>query len=121
MNDPFQNFPPINDNHRTIMYIAYGLFGLGILFGGLPAIAGVILAYIKRSDMQGTIYHDHLHFLIRTFWGAFVGFIIGLILSLIGIGLVIIWLVSIWYVFRVIYGAVKLFDHKSVTPTGWFM
>lgn len=120
MNEPFF-LQPSDDSQRKIMYISYGLFGLGIIFGGLPAIAGVILVYIKREDMQGTAYYDHMCFLIRTFWGTLAGFVLGMILSLIGIGIVLIWLISIWYVFRVIYGAVKLFDNKSVTPTGWFM
>ena len=68
MNEPFF-LQPSDDSQRKIMYISYGLFGLGIIFGGLPAIAGVILAYIKREDMQGTAYYDHMCFLIRTFWG----------------------------------------------------
>lgn len=87
MNDSFSQLPSFDHNQRTIMYIAYGLFGLGILFGGLPAIAGVILAYIKRPDLQGSIYHDHLNFLIRTFWGAFAGFVMGIILSLLVLAL----------------------------------
>ncbi|AIZ79642.1 hypothetical protein NYR70_07005 [Actinobacillus equuli subsp. equuli] len=120
MNEQF-SLQPSNDSLRTVMYITYGLFGLGIIFGGLPAIAGVILAYIKRADMQGTAYYDHMCFLIRTFWGTLAGTILGIVLSLIGIGILVIWAIGIWYIFRVIYGAVKLFDNKSVTPTGWFM
>lgn len=120
MNEQF-SLQPANDSQRTMMYITYALFGLGIILGGISAIAGVILAYIKRVDMQGTAYHDHMCFLIRTFWGTFVGFILGILLSLMGIGILVIWCVGIWYIFRVIYGAVKLFDNKSVTPTGWFM
>ncbi|WGE31390.1 hypothetical protein NYR60_05810 [Actinobacillus genomosp. 2] len=120
MNDPF-SLQPSDDSQRKMMYITYGLFGLGIIFGGLPAIAGVIMAYIKREDMQGTAYYDHMRFLIRTFWGTLAGFVLGMILSFIGIGILVIWAVSIWYVFRVIYGAIKLLDNKSVTPTGWFM
>ncbi|SUU00960.1 Predicted membrane protein [Actinobacillus lignieresii] len=120
MNGSF-SLQPSDESQRKIMYITYGLFGLGIIFGGLPAIAGVILAYIKREDMQGTAYYDHMCFLIRTFWGTLAGFVLGFVLSIIGIGFVVIWAISIWYVFRVIYGAVKLFDNKLVTPTSWFM
>jgi predicted membrane protein len=47
--------------------------------------------------------------------------VIGFILSFIGIGILVLFAVGIWYLFRVIYGFVKLMDEKSVTTTGWFM
>ena len=120
MNEPFLQ-PPHDPNQRTMMIVTYALFGLGALIG-LLSIAGVILAYIKRQDMlPNSLYHNHFTYLIRTFWGAVAGFVVGIILSFIGIGFVIIVAVSIWYLFRVIYGFVKLMDEKSVTTTGWFM
>ena len=121
MNEPLLQ-PPHDPNQRTIMIVVYVLFGLGVIFGGLPAIAGVILAYIKRQDMlPNSLYHNHLTFLIRTFWGSVAGTVIGFILSFIGIGMLVLFAVGIWYLFRVIYGFVKLMDEKSVTTTGWFM
>jgi predicted membrane protein len=121
MNEPLLQ-PPHDPNQRTIMIVVYVLFGLGVIFGGLPAIAGVILAYIKRQDMlPNSLYHNHLTFLIRTFWGSVAGTVIGFILSFIGIGILVLFAVGIWYLFRVIYGFVKLMDEKSVTTTGWFM
>lgn len=121
MNEPLLQ-PPHDPNQRTIMIVVYVLFGLGVIFGGLPAIAGVILAYIKRQDMlPNSLYHNHLTFLIRTFWGSVAGTVIGFILSFIGIGILVLFAVGIWYLFRVIYGFVKLMDEKSVTTTGWFI
>jgi Predicted membrane protein len=121
MNEPLLQ-PPHDPNQRTIMIVVYVLFGLGVIFGGLPAIAGVILAYIKRQDMlPNSLYHNHLTFLIRTFWGSVAGTVIGFILSFIGIGILVLFAVGIWYLFRVIYGFVKLMDEKSITTTGWFV
>ena len=121
MNEPLLH-PPHDPNQRTIMIVVYVLFGLGVIFGGLPAITGVILAYIKRQDMlPNSLYHNHLTFLIRTFWGSVAGTVIGFILSFIGIGILVLFAVGIWYLFRVIYGFVKLMDEKSITTTGWFV
>lgn len=121
MNEPLLQ-PPHDPNQRTIMIVVYVLFGLGVIFGGLSAVAGVILAYIKRQDMlPNSLYHNHLTFLIRTFWGSVAGTVIGFILSFIDIGILVLFAVGIWYLFRVIYGFVKLMDEKSVTTTGWFM
>ncbi|WP_439238356.1 DUF4870 family protein [Lonepinella sp. BR2919] len=108
-----------DDNQRFTLWIAYALFGAGILFGGLPAIAGVILAYIKKGEVFGA-YQDHYHFLIRTFWGTLLGFVLGGILTIIGIGALIIFAVFIWYIFRVVVGALRLKENATITPTGWF-
>lgn len=110
-----------SDDKKKLMYIAYGLFAISIVLGGLTAIAGVILIYLKRSEMQGTIYADHCSFLIRTFWGAVIAFVIGFILSTILIGGFVLFLIPIWYLLRIIYGLLKLHDGKSVTPTGWLI
>ena len=121
MNEPLLQ-PPHDPNQRTIMIVVYVLFGLGVIFGGLSAVAGVILAYIKRQDMlPNSLYHNHLTFLIRTFWGSVAGTVIGFIFSFIGIGILVLFPVGIWYLFRVIYGFVKLIDEKSVTTTSWFV
>ncbi|ANF61699.1 hypothetical protein A6041_05080 [[Haemophilus] ducreyi] len=120
MNDPFL-LNSDDDAKRKMMYLIYALFGLGIIFGGIPTIAGVILAYIKRDKMIGTLYYDHLRFLIKTFWGTVILCGLGFLLTIVFIGVFLIWAVGIWYIFRIIYGAARFFDNKPVTPTGWFM
>lgn len=52
---------------RITALIAYGLFVLA-LFNGATAIAGVILAYLKRDEARGTIWESHFRNLIRVFW-----------------------------------------------------
>lgn len=130
MTEPF-SLQPQDESQRKLMYVIYGLFALGFLFGGIPiidvffggmpTIAGVIVAYIKRDELASTYYYDHIQFLIRTFWGAVIGMLIGMVLVFVFIGTFVIWLVGIWYMFRVIYGFIKLLDNKTVTTTGWFM
>ena len=55
----------LSQEQRDISYIyaIYALFALGI-FGLVPAIGGVIMAYAKRNELRGTIYFDHLQFLL---------------------------------------------------------
>lgn len=109
-----------DSSQKNYMYVTYALYA-SALFVGLTLLVGVILAYVKRDEMQGTLYYDHMRFLIKTFWGTLVGGIVGMILSVVGIGLVILALVYVWYIFRMVVGIVKLIDNKSVTPDGWFM
>ena len=107
------------------MYVIYGLYALGVLSFAMPTIIGAIVAYVKRDDMRGTIYFDHIQFLLRTFWGSLIGFAVGflLIITLIGaiIGVPLVVLVCFWYLFRVVVGVVRLIDNQPVTPDGWLM
>ena len=47
------------------MMIIYGLYALSLVTAGCAALIGVILAYVKRDDMRGTIYENHITYLIK--------------------------------------------------------
>ena len=120
---PAANTP--TPEQRNYMYVIYGLYALGVLSFAMPTIIGAIVAYVKRDDMRGTIYFDHIQFLLRTFWGSLIGFAVGflLIITLIGaiLGVPLVVLVCFWYLFRVVVGVVRLIDNQPVTPDGWLM
>ena len=120
---PTANTP--TSEQRNYMYVIYGLYALGVFSFAMPTIIGAIVAYVKRDDMRGMIYFDHIQFLLRTFWGSLIGFAVGflLIITLIGaiIGVPLVVLVCFWYLFRVVVGFVRLIDNQPVTPDGWLM
>ena len=45
MQEEFSPQPSL-EKQRNLMYLLYGLFGLGMIFGGLPTLIGVILAIL---------------------------------------------------------------------------
>lgn len=92
----------------------YGLYALGFLLGGVPTLAGLIVAYLKRNEFAGTIYQGHLNMLIRTFWYAVLFSIIGAILLLIWIGGIVLLGTAIWTLYRIIRGFILLNDGKPV-------
>lgn len=59
----------------TWLGITYGLFAFGLIVFW-PAIAGVVLAYIRRGDAVGTFIESHYGWLIRTFWWWIVLFVV---------------------------------------------
>lgn len=61
--------------NKTVVLVIYVLYALALLTG-ITAVAGVIVAYIKREDVQGTWLASHIGWQIKTFWW-------GLVLSLI--------------------------------------
>ena len=126
--DPTYPVPTANTptpEQRNYMYVIYGLYALGVVSFAMPTIIGAIVAYVKRDDMRGTIYFDHIQFLLRTFWGSLIGFAAGflLIITLIGaiIGVPLVVVICFWYLFRVVVGVVRLIDNQPVTPDGWLM
>jgi len=55
------------NNARILAIVVYALYLLA-LANGLTAIAGVVVAYIKRPDAKGTAYYGHFSAAITTFW-----------------------------------------------------
>jgi uncharacterized membrane protein len=95
------------------VHILY-LVGLGLV--------GVILAYVKRNDLRGTIWESHLDFAIRTFWIGVLGVFVGIVLTLVLIGVLILWAVGLWVLVRVVYGLVQAAGDKPIAnPQTWFI
>ena len=86
---------------------------------GVTSIVGVIMAYVKRADFAGTEYEDHITYLIRTFWISLGGYVIGVILSMVFIGVFVIFAVFIWFIYRIVVGFIKFNDNKPINPMGW--
>lgn len=99
-----------------IIYILY-LIGIAV---GVVTIAGVIMAYLKRGDVSGTYAESHMTYLIRTFWIALVVGIVGSILTVVGVGLILLLALLVWYIYRVVKGFVAFNDGRPIPdPTGW--
>ena len=98
----------------SYFYAIYALFALGI-FGLVPAIGGVIMAYAKRNELRGTIYFDHLQFLLKTFWITLIFSIISYFTLIFLIGFLILLLTFGWYTFRVVSGFLRLRENRAIT------
>jgi uncharacterized membrane protein len=118
--------PPISGT-----LLAYALIGIGAVTAlvssgfpliaplmGLLGIAGLIVAYVKRGEAQGTWVASHLRWLIRTFWFSLLWGLIGVAFAITIVGLVVaypIWVVaSLWVLYRVIRGYMLFNDSKPV-------
>lgn len=100
----------------TLTAIAYGLFAVGYLTAGVfgfATIAGVILIFIKRSDVAGTYYAVHFDWLMQTFlWS-----LLWLAVSFIGTYILIGWLGIIatiaWVAYRLLIGSIALYERRT--------
>ncbi len=99
---------------KTCTMIVYGLYALGLFLGGVPTIIGLIVAHIKRKEYMGTLYGEHLRFLIRTFWYGALWMVVAMALTLVYIGFIVMFAVGIWYIYRIVRGFLRFNDAKGI-------
>lgn len=108
-----------NSDVKNYVFIAYVTYAVGLLILFTPVV-GVIMAYVKRDEAQGSIYASHIDYLIKTFWVSLVGTVLGTFTILILIGWLILLVTAIWFIYRVVVGLIKLNEDKPISTQGWF-
>jgi len=100
--------PMVSDDNLAV--IIYLLYAAGYFFV-FPALAGVVIAYVKIEDAD-PVLRSHYQFQIRTFW-------IGLLtILLIGIPILVWWFV--WSLIRIVKGMTAISVHKPIAnPRSW--
>ena len=134
--------PVPSSREFTFLGVAYALYTIGLVLFW-PALIGLIVAYVKRSDVAGSFLESHYSWLIRTFWWWTVGLVLALaalcalvLPRLIDMGramqstevFVLSWsvlggaaaggfailMVWCWVVYRLIRGTLRLADGRAV-------
>mgnify|MGYP000617879062 CR=1 FL=1 len=62
------NYSIDKDPNRSLTIALYVLYIVAIFSAGLLAVIALIINYVKRSDVQGSIFESHFTWQIRTFW-----------------------------------------------------
>jgi len=100
--------------------VVHGLYAASCLTG-FSGIIGLVIAYVKRSEAAGTIYASHFTYAIRTFWIGLAMALLGILLSIVGIGLLILPLVGVWFIVRVVRALLSAMDDKPIAnPSRFF-
>jgi uncharacterized membrane protein len=100
---------------KTITQVVYVLQALAFLWG-VTAIIGVVINYVKRDDVRGTLYESHFDWQIRTFWFGLLWGVIGAVLIVAVVGFAVLFAAWVWMIYRVIKGWLKLNDGLPVMP-----
>lgn len=117
---------------RVVALVGYGLFILAVA-NGLTAIAGVVLAYIKRAEARGTVWESHFTNMIHVFWASIAVTVMFICTAVFGIAdlvvtadthphVALIALVPalyllgvgffVWYLYRTVRGFIRALDNK---------
>ena len=121
------------DSNRTLTIALYILYIVAIFSAGILAIVALIINYIKRDAVKGSIFESHFTWQIRSFWWyliwniiAFIPFIflvftgenpnafVGVAFGASAFCVSIIVLAWIWIVYRAILGLIRVNDNKPM-------
>lgn len=101
---------------KNVTMVVYALMALGHLTGGLTALVAIIVNYVKRDDVRGTLYENHFDWQIRTFWWGLLWAVIGMALAIVVVGFAVLFAAWVWTLYRVVKGWLKLTEGLPVAP-----
>ncbi|KPF69454.1 hypothetical protein IP84_06340 [beta proteobacterium AAP99] len=106
-----------SESNVRITHIIYGLYALGFITGFTWLVA-IIMNYVKRDDVRGTMLESHFDWQIKTFWYSFAAGLIGFVLFITIIGALLavpLWIATtIWVIYRIVKGWITLNDNKPM-------
>src|ERR1043165_6166927 len=102
------------EQNKSITQIIYGLYAAGYFTGGVTSIAAIIMNYVKRDDVAGTLYESHFRWQIRTFWFSILWAVVSAILMVVVIGFIGWIALFIWGIYRVVVGWLRLSEGKPM-------
>lgn len=94
---------------RTLTLICYVLF---LIPTGLTTVVGVVVAYLKREDARDTVWATHFDNLITVFWVTLIVGVVGMALTWVLIGFVVLGVLAVWFYYRCIRGLIRASDDR---------
>lgn len=110
-----EQYPSTRDREQsgrdlaTLVYLIQAIS----LFTAIPFFVGVIINYLKRGDVRGTLAESHFRWQIRTFWFSILWFVVGwATVWVLGLGFLILGISYLWVIYRIVRGWLRLADHR---------
>lgn len=107
---------PAQGKDANLIYILY-LVGLIV---GVTSLVGVIMAYMNRAEAPDWV-KTHFRFQIRTFWIGLLYGVVGIALTWVLIGFLILLFVVVWWIVRCLKGMKAIERGEAVADPGTWM
>lgn len=109
---------PIGEENADMIGIVYVLHLVSVLMG-IPAVIGLIVAYIYRGESPEWM-QTHYTYQIQTFWKGMLYAVTGILLAPVVIGLLILLGAVVWWIVRNVKGLRALQRRQPINdPTNW--
>ncbi len=108
---------PNTKGKANLIYIFY----LASLVTGITGIIGVVMAYISKNGANDLLT-NHYNNQINIFWKMVLYSVVGIVLSIVLIGFLILIAALVWYVIRCVQGIQALSrGEKVANPGSWLL
>lgn len=101
------------DSLRLLTLVIYILYAVS-WFNGLTALVAIVINYVKREDVAGTIYESHFRWQIRTFWWSLLWALVGFVTVYLLIGFLILPALLVWLIYRLVKGLLYWNDRRPM-------
>jgi len=108
-----ESTPQQAEANKNITHVIYALYAASLI-SGVTYIIAIILNYVKREDVAGTVYESHFRWQIRTFWFSLLWGVVGAITMWIIVGFVVWAVAGIWFIYRIAKGWLRLSESKPM-------
>lgn len=98
---------------KQLTMINYILYACS-LFVGITGIVAIVINYVKRDDVRGTLYESHFTWQIRTFWWGLLWAVLGFITTFILVGFAVLFANFVWCIYRIVKGFLNWNDGKPM-------
>lgn len=98
---------------RRLTLVIYALQAASF-FNGITLFVALVLNYVKREDVAGTVLESHFRWQIRTFWFALLWGVVGWLTFLLVVGYLLLVADALWVIYRIAKGWMRLNDGKAM-------
>lgn len=98
---------------KQLVTLVYALQAASFLVG-VTFIAAIMVNYLKRDELAGSWLESHFNWQIRTFWWSLLWAVVGLVLSVVVVGIFILIADAIWVIYRIVIGWLALNDGNEM-------
>jgi uncharacterized membrane protein len=93
--------------------VIYILFLLMLLFP-VTGLVGIIMAHVGHGEAVDEKTKSHYQYQYRTFWIGLVAYLVSGSAILVGIGFLLLFLVTVWWIVRCVKGLLIANKHESM-------
>ena len=104
--------PPL-ESQRRVTTVIYALQAAALLLP-ITLVVAVVVNYVKREDVADTWLASHFRWQIRTFWFLLLWLALGVVLSVILIGELVLFAAAVWFIYRVVKGWLRLSEGREM-------
>lgn len=109
------------ENNQAMLARAVYILYLVSLVSGITALVGMVMAHVYHGR-SNELWSEHFRYQYRTFWIGLLYGLISMALVPIGLGVVLLLGVLIWFLVRTVRGLVASLNNEPLTNVdSWFI